>query len=714
MFSIKDFSLLISGSWWLLLLFTAIVAVLGYYYYKNSLADLSPIKKFFLRIIRFAVIFLLLLLAFEPIADFEFENVIRPQHFIFLDRSKSLFAEDAETKKEMMTTFESRLSNSTNLEYEIFSFGDSVSSTGNNLDIKSSKSAVTNFEKIFSFLKKEKLTPSTITIISDGIINDGENPIYIAEKINIPIFTIGLGDTATQFNLKINDVVHNSVIYAGQPTTIRVSAVLEGKENTSTVLDFFEEDKLISTSSVDLKSNSLANINFEYTPKTGGEKKLSLRLREVSGEKNVEDNKKIIFIKALGSKTKITLLSGVPSFDQRYIKAALQKDTNNHVDVFSFLPNGEILEGNNLKKILDESEILFLINFPSNNCTNDVVQMVTKVISERSLPYFFLLTNNLDAQKLKLFGSTLPIIFRENISPTKNVQPLLNEQQIRNPILGLDNSRTGQLWNNLPVVYQSGWDVNGKPESTILLTTIINNIPLKTPMLITRKFAKEKSILINASDIWRWKMLANKQTEFLFDNFILNCAKWLNADEELQRINIRTNKKFYAQGEEVNFFGEVYDESFNPVNDAEIKIVLQLQGGKSEKFSLISSGNGYYETTFQPMNAGDYEFTGAIEVNGKNIGSSKGRFNVGEIDIEMLNLKTDVEFLNLLADKTGGKFFFNNFEGVFEILESNIHNKEKIIREKKEIAVWNYDWILFLIILLFGIEWFIRKREGLL
>lgn len=713
MFSLKNFSINFSGEWLLLTLFILLAAGIGFYYYKYSLAELSFLKKLSLRLIRIAAIVSILLLAFEPAAEFELENIFRPKHYIFIDRSKSVYAENAEAEIKIIASLEDKL-RSSNINFALNSFGDSIIPIETTDALDSKKSSVTNFENIFHYLKKEKANPSTITIISDGIINEGEKPIYQAEKLDAPIFAIGLGDTSSKLNLKIDDLFYNQIIYAGQSTQIRVTALFEGSGTANSFVDFFEENKLISTQPIELEGGIPVNLIFEFTPNLPGEHKISFRARELKKETNIEDNKKLAFIDVISNKNKITILSGMVSPDQRFIKAALDKDTNNFVSSLTFLGSGKILEEKNLNSTLDETEILFLINFPSKNISNDIAQNVARKIEERSLPFFFLLTNAIDAQKLKQFSKFLPVNFQENVFPIKEIQPDVRTSELRNPILKIDDLDVEQFWNSLPAAYQIGWDVTGKPESKILSNSKMNNAPLKTPLIVTRNFGKEKSILINASDIWRWKLLADKKYENFFDEFILNCGRWLRSDGELKRINVRTTKKIYAKGEEVKFVGEIYDESFNPIEDAYVKINIQIGKNEEAELSLSHIANGFYEAAFQPIKSGDFSFTANVSHENKFLGTVGGRFNIGEIDLELTNLKTDIDFLSQLSDKTGGKFFFNTSEGLSEILKSEKFNKEIFSTEKKEIVLWNYDWLLLVIILLFAIEWFIRKREGLL
>jgi hypothetical protein len=81
----------------------------------------------------------------------------------------------------------------------------------------------------------------------------------------------------------------------------------------------------------------------------------------------------------------------------------------------------------------------------------------------------------------------------------------------------------------------------------------------------------------------------------------------------------------------------------------------------------------------------------------------------------MINPGMDKDFLSLLSRQTGGKFFYGkNFNQLFNLLEENNrrHSKEKV--SLSEITLWSNEWMLISIIVLFAVEWFLRKRSGML
>jgi hypothetical protein len=217
-----------------------------------------------------------------------------------------------------------------------------------------------------------------------------------------------------------------------------------------------------------------------------------------------------------------------------------------------------------------------------------------------------------------------------------------------------------------------------------------------------------------AKDIWRWKLQTAVKELDLFDRFISNSVKWLHSSDEEKQVKIKTSKKIYSLGEEIEFSGEVYDELFNPVSDAEVIVNISGSDQKNE-IKLTSLGSGLYEGKFQGNKPGDYSFSGSAIEGQKKLGTDAGKFNIGEIDIEMMDARMNYEFLSSLAVQTGGKFFsYNDYSQLFDILNriNKDSAKEKI--NVSEINLWSDEWLLGLTILIFSIEWFIRKRSGML
>ena len=167
-------------------------------------------------------------------------------------------------------------------------------------------------------------------------------------------------------------------------------------------------------------------------------------------------------------------------------------------------------------------------------------------------------------------------------------------------------------------------------------------------------------------------------------------------------------------GEEIEFSGEVYDKLFNPISDAEVTVNIS-EGDQKNEIKLTPLGDGIYEGKFQGNGPGDYSFSGSAIEGQMKLGTDAGKFNIGEIDIEMMNPRMNYEFLSSLAGQTRGKFFnYNNYSQLFDILNKINRESAKEKINVSEINLWSDEWFLGLTILIFSLEWFIRKRSGML
>jgi len=695
------------------MLAASVVLLAGYtiYIYRTTVPEITRGKKIFLSAVRILLLTFLFLLIFEPLFKIEKKKMIQPVHYFFIDNSKSQKQFEAKAPFIAKNLFD-EIHSLPSTSYKLFSFGNTVSPLGLYDSAKLAfTEPATNFSKIFPVLQHEENIAS-VTIVSDGIITEGTSPFYQFEKLNVPVFSIGVGDSTTKKDISIQNVLHNEYLYSGSSSPFIASVLQHGFSGTKASLSLFEDDVLLETKEVSFTNDEQQNVEFLYKPKTPGEKKISLQLSHLPDEYSFENNKHSLFVKVIDSKLSIVLLAGAPSADVTFMKNALEADTNNFVQSFTQLTSTQYVEKTFPDKALDKADVLYLLNFPSSQTPAPLVEKVAKLIREKKLPYFFQLTSSVDPGKLKILQSELPFNFGKTDKTVIEAQPVVSDDALRNPLLQFSGKNIIEQWNNLPPVFKPNWECTAKPESEVLAKTKINNIAINSPLIISKRLGSQRGIAILASDIWKWKLQKASAQIDLFDRFISNGTKWLHAVEQKKQVTISTNKKFYSVGEKIYFTAEVFDEAFNAVNDAEFN--CKVKNNESElPISFTNIGNGLYESTFTDLRKGDYNFSGEASLNKKSLGKDFGRFSVGEIDFELQNTTMNSDLLKLLAKETKGKFFYNSSGNLIDKLKEISKNASKIKTEVNEYRLWTNELFLAFIILLFAIEWFIRKREGL-
>ncbi len=693
--------------------FLLVVALIGFsiYIYKHTIPLVSEWLRYFLTAIRSIILALIVFLLFDPLLAITHKLEVESKTYLFVDNSNSLAEKDSVQRTGQINNFVNELNSAGGINIKIFTFGrqiDSVKDLTAGIRLNENK---TNFSQIVNFLNKEGAKVNSAVIVSDGIITDGIDPTYQAEKFPFPLFTVGIGDTAQKKDVQVSDVRYNQYIYSDKPTVIEASIKNFGFAQKLVRASFFEEGKPLASKDLTLNEAGINKIFFDYKPSGEGEKKLSIVISPLPGEYITTNNSKTFFINVLDTKLKICLVAGAPSADLSAIANALTTDKNLDVRKLIQLANGRFL--NDAKAAAaDSSDLLFLIDFPSSNTPQNLIDKISTLINEKSKPFFLLLSAGVNIQRLKSLEKNLPFSISKTGNDFAMAEPEMIGQEFSSFFSGIQTQH--DIWQNLPPLTQSTSDFQSKPGSTVLVRAKIRNTLSNNPLIILRSIGNQRSFAILGGELWKWQLQTAEAYPAFFQNFINYIAKWLGLSNQQKQFQIYTDKKNYLGNETVNFKAELYDQTFTPVDTAKISAHVLFN---NEKYDLIFSpdGNGLYSTDYNPNQSGDYTYTGLATINGKKLTSNSGRFVVSGINIEKVDTRMQPDFLKLLAENTGGNYYtIYNYKNLVQKLQSMNKETSKERLSKSEFQLWADEWILLLIIFLFAVEWFVRKRSGMI
>jgi hypothetical protein len=715
MFGYEDIQISLAYSIAYLLIAIILIAAYSYYVYRYTIPPTDKFKKFLLTALRTLALLVLCLILFEPVLNLSSQLILEPNNLVFIDNSRSIKIDDGTDRsskvKKIINDF-SAYSSESNLTF--YEFGNTVRSVSvDSLDKINFSDGATNIQEIFNSVKNSDRNIASLTLITDGVITSGSNPYYDAINLGIPVFTIGIGDTSQRKDVSLKKILHNDFIYAETPTTIIATISNKGFAGESVTASLYENNKFISQQTINLSNAGIQNVSFDYTAQISGEKKLSIQLSTLKDEFTTENNKQVFYVNVLSNKIKVLLLASSPSADLAFIKNALKRDENIEVNSIVQLSRDKFSDKINYQTI-DSADVLYLIGFPSDATPEELLNRVILKIKEDKAPYFLTLSAGVSINKLSRFGNDLPFTLNQNFSGYRDVQPYILPEQTTNPILQHTDKNIFESWNNLPPVLQPNVIFNPRVESKTIAQIKFNNNIVNSPLIITNNFSGKRSVSVLAKDIWKWKLQVAPKGLDLFDSFIVNSLRWLKAGEDQKLVRIKTSKKIFSQGERIEFTGEVFDESLTPVSDAGVKIIISSQKNKYET-DMQNVGPGLYEGSILINETGDFSFSAEAMTDSRILGKDNGSFNIGEIDIEMVNPVMNYTFLNLMANDTGGEFYFpDDYSQLLNKLkELKINSsKEKVVTS--EISLWSDTWMLVIAIFLFSLEWFIRKRNGML
>jgi hypothetical protein len=756
-----NFSL--SASWWIVVLCGLAALALALYAYRITTPPVSTLRRLFLLALRTLALWTLLFALFEPILTLLRANEEPPRIAVLLDNSQSAGMTDASVnRREQFRSVLQAINMST------LTGGDTTLSTllfdnavremaGFVLDSLKFTGQFSNLSKPLQtvFETAERTNTRAVLLVTDGAFNAGENPLYAAENLGRPLYIVGVGDSTEPKDVKIQSLLTNDIGYVNATLPVSVNVAANGFTSGGDAVVTLKDNGIVvgeqrflargsnSSNAANAASNGLSpnpvqQLAFEFKPKEAGVRKITAEMSIKSGfegEITTKNNIASVFVNVLKNKRKVVVLAGSATPDISFIRTTLTENNNVECTGLIGTPQGDFLNdagtsaGNTVAPTLAEAESIVLVGFPAPFTPATTVEAV-KTEAARGKPLLFIAGRDIDYGKLRPLEPYLPFVTLSAGQQEMLALPDVKAQSLANPVMKLTGTDAdAKLWNNLPPIFRTETLFKVKPESEVVATIRVNNVPLGEPLIVQRTLSNAKSLAVLGYGLYRWKLLGyaaeqakGRDVPDVFATFLDNGLRWLTTNDQGKFVRIKTTRELYANGDMVEFTGQVYDRSYNPVDNADVRVTITGGAGTKQaaprEIPLSALGGGRYTAQVQGLPQGEYAFTGTAAINNQPYGTDEGRFSVGELNIEFQNLRMNAALLRRMAERTGGRFFpaqqvIQNPQAFTDALTKAPSFKARPVTQRSEITVWNRPWLLALAIGFFAVEWFTRKRSGM-
>lgn len=720
-------SISITGNVLLLVVLILVCIFLSFYFYKFTIPRLNKKNQFILTFLRALILIILCWLLFEPILLLIKKIVEKPTIAILIDdtRSVSIQKNSASQLNELRKFINSGILERkfSDFDFYYYSFSTKLKRYDNfNYDSISFTGEATNISTALEDLKNENKNFVLTILISDGNYNSGKSPIYAAENLNMPIVTIGIGDTVYQRDIMVWKVVTNEVVYAGNKIPVEATLKWHGFNNEKTELILSENENILDRQIIIIDEGEVEKkFKLNYIANETGMRRFNVSVSNLPDELTTNNNYKSVFVNVLKSKLRIMLIAGAPSPDVSAINYSLNKNENFNLYTFvqkndrEFYPhykNGKIPQHFS-ENMLDTMDCLIFVNFPNSVTRNDILYQIKIRMENKKIPLLYIAGKDIDYIKLQNYDFALPFSWVNiNLNETV-VYPILNGITYSSIIL--DNQLTREVYKKLPPIYKQLTKFKSKAESEVLANVMYQNVVSDEPLFLSRNILRQKSFAILGYGIWRWNLLSSNDpdTEKFLNKFLSNIINWLTILDEQKKVKVIPTKLNFTTADMIEFNGQVYDDQYRPIDNADIHVKIS---SVDENFELLleNVGNGRYEGKLHNMIEGDYIYYATAHINENLVGVDSGKFSVGKINLEYLDTKMNKSLLQQIAVNTGGKYIQTNqldeLDQFLSIIKSDAR-ETKLLREYK---IWDAEIVVLLLIFLLSIEWYLRKRKGLL
>lgn len=677
------------GAIWIAL---SLLISIWYYRKKDWLKEVSRLLRLSLISLRFLALSLMGILLLGIMYATEEERVENPLLISLIDPSSSMLNyKDSAKVEASIKSYQRKLRDKFGDKYEILNF--LGSSNTNSLSFQTGES---NLSSYLSEVRERyyQRNIGALVFFSDGNFNKGSNPIYTAEKFKLtPILGVGVGDTIQKTDQLIREVRVNDIAFLNNDFPVEVNVEANKLKGKKVRVSLLKDGNTISTKDVLYTKDEDASEKLKFTLSAlkVGVQSYTVSLEVLEEEYNVENNLYNFYVEVIDGRNKVLLTSASPHPDLGAIKLALSDNENLEVDA-------KLLD--DLNEELSNYDLIVLHD-PGN--IKDESKL-NKILNLNKPTLFILGSNTTDGLMSKL---PLGIKSRFIGSELDEVQALVNT-----------NFKSFELGSNLLSALKSFPPLSvkfGRLEMNntgqIALFQALGDINTNKPLLYFIESNNTKYGAIFGEGIWRWRIadFAQNQSTENFNALIDKLTQFLVLKKDASNLRVKLPRKT-SNLEDLRISAEFYNDNLEKVKQANIQFKLI----KGEEISVydFSDNNGEFQLNLGKLKAGKYDWIASTNFNGRKY-EKTGVLVINAVLMEDLDTKANHSLLQQISTKTNGKFY--KLSETDELI-NDLENRKDIVPVKYETLRYKdlIDFLILfaLIIVLLGLEWFLRRYNG--
>lgn len=594
---------------------------------------------------------------------------------------------------------------------------------------------------------------AAIVVISDGRFNHGEPVEVVAQYARdkrIPIHTVGIGDPSPPRNIAVAAVEAPPNVFVQDPFKVTAHLRCEGLAGETITVQLVDRgegqgsEKTIEAREVQVPADGqLPPLAFNHRIEKAAEDRLVVRVLPHELETIGEDNSKEVTVRALANKMRVLIVAGSPNWEYRYLSRLLERDKT--ADVSCWLQSAEeraVRDGNTVidhfpadPAELAQYDCIVLMDPEPGDVTTAWSGEVEKLVSERGCGLLYVAGRQntprfvYEPQVHGLLG-LLPVVFDPGAADL-----FLNElghfqrtewsaapppAVIGSSVLAMSDrsEETAEAWSRLGGVFWHYPVRREKPVATVLLrhsNPAMHNAYGSHVLLATQFVGSGRTGYLGFDTTWRWRRYGDDY----FNRFWIQLLRHMVEGKLLsgqRRGFIQVERPETSIGEPVVVEARLLDTSFQPLARPEVTAAISVENARVGQIAMQAQPNrpGWYRGQFVPTSLGMH--TVIIDLPAEreaDKASIRGEVKVGRPDLEFRNPSLDRAALELLASRSAGGSYLHadEIDRLVDLIPSKVTT---LVLTGQPTSLWDRWWVMLLLVLILGTEWFVRKRVHLL
>ena len=586
------------------------------------------------------------------------------------------------------------------------------------------------------------LPVGAIVLLTDGAENTSgpersgidSGALNALRNRRLPVHTVGFGKEATAHDIEIRDVNVAASALVNSRINATVSFTQRGYEGSKATLFIRDGDKNLASREVTLGANGA--IQYEtlfFSAGDAGVKTLEFSVGPLTGEDNRANNTISHPLIVTDAKRRILYVEGEPRWEYKFIRRAAENDpTIQIVSMLRTTENKIYRQGISDPKELEEG-------FPVR--PEDLFKYQGIIVGSVEAGYFTPLQQELLREFVDRRGGGLLFLggrysladggwggsgvasliptFLPNSKNTFHREPAtvqLAPAGTDSPITRLvdDQTKNQDRWRKL--TYLMDYQDAGTPKPGASVLAEMNAGRRRLPLLITENYGRGRTAILATSGTWRWQM-SQPLGDPVHELFWQQLLRWLVADSQGHVVATASSETLMDSGA-IRIMAHVSNGEYLPAPDA--KVTAHFIGPENidalVDMSPVQNSQGDFLAEWTAPKAGPY--LAEITAHSATTGTSQNKedlsrdvlaFQRTDGRAENFHTGQNRDFLEELAAQTGGRYWKPD---ELVRLPSEISYSEAGISVRDTKDLWDMPITFVALLLLLFIEWFLRRKWG--
>ena len=733
-------TLVLLGSWPKWILFAAAIAsaaAIGWMVWRRRdrlTPSLRGMRVLVLWLLQSALVFLLLLLLWEPAISV---TALKPQENIvavIVDDSRSMAIKDVGVSREEEAK---RILNSDTLkalkkrfQVRLYRLGAGVDRMKDLQELHADQAATQLGKGLRQIADEAATLPvGAVVLVSDGADNSGGVDVdTIAElrRRRLPVNTIGIGRQEIAKDIELDRFELPDKALKGSRLQAEVTIRQNGFSGQHAKLTLTGGGSVLATQDVVLKDSPEQVETVELKAGETGVRTIAAKLDPLPGEANNANNRITRVISIDDQKRRILYIEGEPRWEYKFLRRAVEDDpalqvvsmlrtTQNKMYRQGIANPNELVDGFPSKaEDLFAYQGIILGSVEAAFFTPAQQDLIKQFVDRRGGGLLFLAGRwalSDGGYNIAPFAELLPVNLpqRKNTFQRTMVAAELSDAGRKSLVCRIEDDRekSNNHWEVLP--YMANYQDPGTPKPGAVILARMNVGGNRLPLLLTENYGRGRTAVFATAGSWRWRM-QQPVADISQETFWRQLLRWEVAGTPSGVVASTPTPQLDDEGH-LQIRAEIRDKNYQPASDAEVQARIVQPDGSSETVPLRPEPltQGIYAAAWNATKPGAYAAEVTAKRGKQELGSDTLTFQRVDGFAENFHAEQNADLLKKLSEATGGRYYTTRNASQ---LPDEISYSQAGITARDLKDLWDMPAIFLVILILRSTEWLLRRKWG--